>query len=320
MNIETVKSLRRIALPQSSNFQLDRNHSFLLEPPSSSPFNIARTSDKKCDLPHFHNFMQLWWVRKGSYIHNISGNNYLQSAGSLVIIPPFTQHYIDTLSSPEIELFCLDFFPIAIANADDGDSPTFHASNVQGVIFRKNVLPLVSELSPENAQICSSLLENLLNKHNTAKAASLFGDFTEAIIRILELVPSAGKTRLSSSRLRSLNNYLLSITEISSRIIDSPDGALPLSQACDIAMMSKSLVYLAFKEVAGITYGDLCLRHRVRGALLDLVCSDISITEISEKRGFANRGHFSNTFTSLIGLSPAKFRSRSHEKQSSAKN
>ena len=63
------------------------------------PFFVSSMHERQISTTHWHDYTQLWYTVSGTYNHIINGENIKQSAGSLILVPPFAVHSVDTSGS-----------------------------------------------------------------------------------------------------------------------------------------------------------------------------------------------------------------------------
>ncbi|MCG8589146.1 MAG: AraC family transcriptional regulator [Proteobacteria bacterium] len=80
-------------------------------------------------------------------------------------------------------------------------------------------------------------------------------------------------------------------------------------QLAEVARLSESCFIRRFKEVIGQTPSRYVQERRVSRASAYLVSTDLSIDDVAERCGFANRYYFSRVFSQRMGLPPARYRS-----------
>jgi AraC-like DNA-binding protein len=83
---------------------------------------------------------------------------------------------------------------------------------------------------------------------------------------------------------------------------------LSLDKAAKLCSLSPSRFSKIFKEVVGISYGRFASRSRLVNATRDLMTNRETIDEISQKWGFFDNSHFSNSFKKFYGCSPRAYR------------
>ena len=82
-----------------------------------------------------------------------------------------------------------------------------------------------------------------------------------------------------------------------------------------MAHLSRNSFVRLFRKETGETPQNLARRWRIEEACDLLHFSPLSLEEIAEKTGFADRYHFSRVFRQFMGVAPATFRKISHTAQ-----
>lgn len=83
---------------------------------------------------------------------------------------------------------------------------------------------------------------------------------------------------------------------------------LELDQVAAAAGYSRFHVVRAFRAAYGETPGRYLTRRRVERAQELLRSSDLTVTDICHRVGFASLGSFSTLFNELVGVTPSAFR------------
>ncbi len=124
---------------------------------------------------------------------------------------------------------------------------------------------------------------------------------THAVLAWLHALWNAadqGGQRASSPRLQRAYALMTGPTE------NSPNMA-ELAAACGL---SAGAFVRWFKTEAGMTPTEFITRRRVMEASRLLRYTDLSVEQIAEKMGYANRYHFTRVFARVAGCGPATFR------------
>lgn len=98
------------------------------------------------------------------------------------------------------------------------------------------------------------------------------------------------------------------IAKILQFISDNPSIYHNSDQLAKKTGMSRSNFTRLFEQQTGETPHQYISRKRIEYACKLLHYSDMSLDEIAEKTGFANRYHFSRVFKRITQISPAEFR------------
>ena len=85
---------------------------------------------------------------------------------------------------------------------------------------------------------------------------------------------------------------------------------IKIEDICSAVNISKHYFCRQFKEHMGITVMKYILRTRITLAKTDLIKTNLSISEISEKNGFSSVSYFCRIFNETEKCSPLKFRKR----------
>jgi AraC-like DNA-binding protein len=67
------------------------------------------------------------------------------------------------------------------------------------------------------------------------------------------------------------------------------------------------LLYSKIKAITALSVNEFIKTMRMKRAAMLLTQSDMNINEISELVGFADRSHFSKSFTKHFGISPTQY-------------
>lgn len=93
-------------------------------------------------------------------------------------------------------------------------------------------------------------------------------------------------------------------------ILAEPRLGIRLSNLAGRLHISKRTLTRKFKAVLGMTVGEYIEKTVLGLCEGDLLYSDLSLSEISEKYGFSDRFYFSRKFKEHYGTSPKKYRDR----------
>ena len=76
---------------------------------SDRQFCIRRMNYHMRDVPHVHNYLQLWYVSEGCDLHHFVDMTFEQKKGNLLLVPPEYQHFTDFSTAEGISLIACDF-------------------------------------------------------------------------------------------------------------------------------------------------------------------------------------------------------------------
>jgi transcriptional regulator GlxA family with amidase domain len=89
---------------------------------------------------------------------------------------------------------------------------------------------------------------------------------------------------------------------------DHLEGGVSLQELASVAGLSTSHFVRSFKRSLGVTPRDYLLECRVRRAQALLARTDLPVSEIARRCGFADQSHCTRLFRERMGVTPRKYR------------
>jgi AraC family transcriptional regulator len=126
----------------------------------------------------------------------------------------------------------------------------------------------------------------------TALAAQIFARYSN---RASENHPSA---KLNKTQLRRSVEF----------IHENLDKDLTLAEVAAVANMSKYHFAKSFRQMTGIAPHRYLVKVRIEKARKLLTLDTISVEEVANRVGYADKGHFSAQFMKIVGVSPSRYR------------
>ena len=102
--------------------------------------------------------------------------------------------------------------------------------------------------------------------------------------------------------------FMIKLNEMIDQNLSQPD--LDVKFLTVQMAMSRTSLYNKVKELTGMGANDYINRRRIDKAIILLIQSDMSITEISEQVGFTYQRYFSTLFKEMKGMTPSQFRAQ----------
>lgn len=102
--------------------------------------------------------------------------------------------------------------------------------------------------------------------------------------------------------------FIIKLNEMIDQNLSQPD--LDVKFLTVQMAMSRTSLYNKIKELTGMGANDYINRRRIDKAIILLIQSDMSITEISEQVGFTYQRYFSTLFKEMKGMTPSQFRAQ----------
>ena len=256
---------------------------------------------------HWHNSVEICYVKHGSGIYLIGGRKYTFSQGDIFVIGSKDMHlaYNDTDVILQVMLFEPD---LIISNGNslyemDYIMPFWEA----GISFENKL-----ERTNKYYELTVDLLIKIEEEYNKRKLGY------KMMVKALLLQFAAILTRYLNLKSNGLHSEKMKNYARLKPVFDYMDGnfnaEVRLSELAGIINMSVSNFSLIFKKIMGVSPIDYLIRMRIAKASRILLETDMKITNIAESCGFSSTSHFVQHFKKYTGLSPSAFRKNKNSK------
>ena len=260
-------------------------------------------------LPHRHDFPQLWYCHKGSYVHNVGGHNYECSAGTFIIAPPGVMHGFELDGGEEVILTCIDttyyFF---------GNKPGKRYTNILTHLF----LPeFDSELGFEIPKIYAvedgelTIAEEIFEKLNSTNYSVPFNtdNFKSLLCALFDLSPFKLDNSQRVKATMYLDKKFNGVMEAIRYINFNYSQKLLCSDVLKVACVCRTGFFQMIKKATGFTfsiYAQTVRIVRIRGLL---ALTDLSFQYLADTCGFPNVPYLSRVYKNRYGMSLSDARS-----------
>ena len=260
-------------------------------------------SDKKngnSEPIHTHDFIEIVYVFSGSAVHVIDGDEYAVRHGDTLFVNYGSTHsyssdqpysYMNICFSPET----LGDAVVTVENAFSLLSLT--AFNEMRADAEGGMLSFAGE---ERAEV-ENLLRGMMREYERREQS--WDTVMENYLNIL-ITKMLRKARLGMAE-ESMGDVW---QELSDYIDGNLGGELTLSALASKCFYNPSYFSRAFKERFGVSLVEYIGRKRVDLAMKLLRESELSVDEISERAGFADRRNLYHAFSKYAGAPPSEFR------------
>ena len=235
---------------------------------------------------HEHDFYHFIYGICGNARVTVAEIVYLLKKGTLILVPPRTEHAIyslDTSNSLSIKFTC-------------------------GCELKKKIqgLPIcLNHLDEYQDEMLKSLFEEAVNQQ--AGYAEVIGLRFYELLILLErrCKADSGSERTiyplpASTRNKRLQRGLKFIRE-------NLDKPIAVAQVAEVCGYHKNYFTGVFKEETGFTPNEyICLGKMARARDL-MLYSDLNVTQISERLGFESIHYFSRVFRKTMRISPSEY-------------
>ena len=249
------------------------------------------------DAPHRHDFVQMWYVKDGSYLHYWEGNEAVLGKGTLFIVPPYSAHFIDTRSNPEI-------FQCSFAEWWLGLEQALGELYFCGpqVFLRKGELPCYS-FGLEAALKVEDILYELERIYHLHDPFYLPYART-TVLRLFAFLANGSNGWKDERFFSQLSDLFEAINYIHNNYMEK----LYVKDISRLAMMSERSFSWIFKQITGVTFVEYLTYLRVLHARVLLTTTDRTQFDIGRSCGFFDAAHFQHIFKRMTGILPGDYR------------
>jgi len=277
------------------------------------PFKIFTDSGVFEQLPHSHEYMQMWYVLRGSCTHVLNGHKYNYKRFGLFIIPPYSDHYLISNNEDTVGI-CCEFSERFINEALTGTdcSALLDFAYLEPFFMSEKLTDNLFQLKSESRMTVENLFLDLLKQfRNNSKYSMLF--IKADLLKLLAIIASEYEETQSHEKVLLLDKYHSAIDRVLTYLDEHFSEKLYLEDICKISLMSQSSFTHIFKQVTGFTFTEYLMRLRIAKAQEFLKDSALSAQDIAAVCGFSDCTYFSHAFRRITGLSPTQYRKSKKE-------
>ena len=265
------------------------------------PFNIY-----PCTIPgdflqvplHWHDSMELVYVKKGSGIVQVGVNAYPAEQGDIYIFAPGTLHALHQRGQAVMEYENIIFELELLGGADDLCAERYLLPLQSGrMALQPRIIP--GEAGYPQAAACLQEAEEA----NKVKTAGYELAIKGALLRFLALLIAQSKAlppaeKASTQRLRAVLQWI-------SAHYSEP---VCVADAAALCQCSPNHFMRWFRQMTGQTFIIFLREYRLNAAAEALRTTEDTILSISEQCGFENLSYFNREFKAHFGMTPREYR------------
>jgi len=276
--------------------------------PDGGNYRVSLDVSRAVDALHTHPFIQMWYVRHGSYRHHFLGTDFLLHRGAFLIVPPHYPHYIDTRG--DSELVRCEFTRDFILNGQDAEmkDSLFNLIYLEPVLVATDVIKPYHYFTGETAEEIETRFDELqreYEKHDTFSTAFV----RSGIARLFAVIARAYRIE---ERDQIFSTYRKALDDAFAYINANFTKRIYLDEICRIALMSERSFFYLFKQVMGMPLSKYLQYLRVLRAQELLLETDRTQYDIAKSCGFQSISYFHRVFKKISGDLPGQYRAR-HE-------
>lgn len=258
---------------------------------------------------HWHPYVELLFIRKGSYLFEINLENHILKEGDFCILNSGDLHQITGLETGAVhDVLLFDPQILDFSYGDEWEDQFITP-------FLNRTLVIQNIIRPENSCYSSllpqirQLFSNTFHKEN--------GWYMQAKLQLFELLFSLyrqnllfqAKTVRSAADIRKIQRYKSIISYVHEHYMEP----ISLKQLSDIIPCNSQYLCRFFKEIAGITPIQYLINYRIEEAEKQLSHTKKPVIEIAMDCGFENISYFIRKFKEIKSCTPMEYRRRQNE-------
>lgn len=272
------------------------------------PFKIYSFCSKTSQEYHSHDYIQLWYVKKGQCVHNFNGTIYTLHMGDVFVLPPGIFHSVSTEDDDSV-LIGLDFTEAFINEdmAGGKSSDLFDYAYIEPFIVKLDEVKPLFPLAGPVSRTVALLLEEIMAEYE-GKAPHYQLIVKANLLKILALISREYGRGIDQKKKALVDRYKTAVYQVQEYVDVHYPEKIYLEEMCRMTMLSPSYFSDVFKHVTGRTFTEYVSHVRVEKAKELLRRDDKSISGIAYAVGFSDNAHFDKVFKREVGISPLQFR------------
>lgn len=283
------------------NYQEKKSHGNPLFPYNTYPCSIPLDFTQ---VPlHWHDEMELIYIKKGCGIITVDFTPYTVSAGTIALIIPGQLHSIEQYEQESMEYENIIFHPgILISKKTDTSNTDFIAPLLSGNL---SVPLLYTPDFPYYKEIAACIDANDEISRTNPPGYQLY--IKSQLFMLLFIL--ANKCRLNEpvkKDYKSLEKMKLILKYVENHYMDK----ITIEDMANEVGLSQSHFMKYFKNTMGTSFIDYLNEYRLTMASRLLVSSESSILDIAAEVGYENLSYFNRTFKKRFEMTPREYRKK----------
>lgn len=255
---------------------------------------------------HWHNYVEILLIRKGSYLFEINLENHILNEGDICILNSEDLHQI-TGQCPDTVHDVILFDPqiLDFSYADEWEEEYISPFLGRTLIARNILRPGITGY-PEIRKALASLIAQALQKNS-----GWYVKCKLALLELFHLLTTYGmllpaKEVISEADARKVGRYKTIISYIENHYGEP----ISLQQLADTIPCNSQYLCRFFREIAGESPIQYLISYRLEKSCSFLRKTSKPVTEIALDCGFDNISYFIRKFRATKGCTPKEYREK----------
>lgn len=285
------------------NYQEKKPHGSEEFPYITYPCSIPL--DFSCVPTHWHEDMELIYIKRGNGLITVDLEHYQVSAGNILLIIPGQLHSISQYESNAMEYENIIFKPeILLTKQADTCNSNYFLPLLDGTLQ----LPTLYEPGMPHYDKIASCIDSADEICKTCPAGYQLVIKGQLYLMFYTLFSQYCDTQIRRKDNKSLDKMKQIIKYIENNYMEK----LTIETMANELDLSQSHFMKFFKNTMGTTFIDYLNDYRLTMASRLLISSESSILYIASEVGFDNLSYFNRLFKQRFTITPREYRRRFH--------
>ena len=255
--------------------------------------------------PHSHEYLQLWYVVRGSCTHTVKGHTYTYTRGGVMILPSDVEHSV--VSEETTLRICCEFSERFVSETLEGDG--LDLLYLEPFLLGEHQLNSVFRVGKQFETEVERILYAMMDEYRENSKYS--GIFLKAnLLKLLAIIAREYDRSATDGKEALLRGYRDGMARAIRYAEEHLAEKLYLSEVCRVAAISQSAFSELFKQMTGKTFSEYVSDRRVALAQEQLETTAAPLSEIALSCGFYDSAYFSRIFKRKLGITPTEYRKR----------
>lgn len=285
-------------------FELKENKPHGTKDDPFSTYHI-KNEGRSFQIPvHWHDELEIIYVKSGFLTVSISGENYIGTPGDAFVVSPGNLHFMGSQAG-EVDYFTF-LFPleyISFCTDDMLDDKLLTPLKNGHLMIRPRIKDAAKEL-------CEQLAEIYMAKNDEKKLEIAVQIKTKIILLqfILEMWKKGFVIENDTSGRNTVEKEMVSYIQ------QNFTGKISLREFGEQFHLSEKYISRYFKEHFHITLSQYVTYLRLEHAKQLLQDTDIPVTDVAMQSGYQNVSYFIRSFQKAYAVSPLKYRKNNYSR------
>lgn len=252
---------------------------------------------------HWHDEMEIIYIKKGHGIITVDFTQYQVSAGTLALIIPGQLHSIEQYENESMEYENIIFHPqILLSKQTDTCSTDYFSPLMDGTL---TIPVLYQPGDPYYKEISACVDANDEISKTNPPAYQLFIK-SQLFMLFYILFNKCSSRNVQKKDYKSLEKMKLILKFVENNYMEK----ISIEDVAKEVSLSQSHFMKYFKNTMGTSFIDYLNEYRLTMASRLLISSDSSVLDIAAEVGFDNLSYFNRSFKKRFQQTPREYRKR----------